>query len=76
MFGIPMTGVLLESFIGEFANMLTGNLATLLSNHSLTTDISPPKFLPDLQIELYEHPLTIPIKINKHVSISISLFIG
>jgi chemotaxis protein CheX len=76
MFGMPMTGVLLESFIGEFANMLTGNLATLLSNHGLTTDISPPKFLPDLQIELYERPLTIPIKVNEHGSISISLFIG
>ncbi|WP_226666789.1 chemotaxis protein CheX [Metabacillus litoralis] len=76
MFGMPVTGELLESFIGEFANMLTGNLATLLSNHGLTTDISTPKFLPSVEIDDYETLVTIPIEIIAHGNLSISLFIN
>lgn len=75
MFGMPITGELLESFIGEFANMLTGNLATSLSNNGLMTDISPPKFLSDLQIEHYEQHVTIPIVINDRGHLAISLLL-
>lgn len=73
MFGMPVTGELLESFIGEFANMLTGNLATLLSNQGFTTDISTPKFLPDLHNVKYGTFVTIPIEIIEHGNLSISL---
>ena len=75
MFGMPVTGELLESFIGEFANMLTGNLATLLSNHGLTTDISPPKLLQVRQFDQYDHFVTIPIVIQDHGNLSISLLL-
>ncbi|MGN7939727.1 chemotaxis protein CheX [Virgibacillus sp. 6R] len=77
MFGMPISGELLESFIGEFANMLTGNLATLLSNYGLTTDISTPKFLKHVNVNQYSQPITIPIVLKeKEKNLMISLFIN
>jgi len=77
MFGMPISGELLESFIGEFANMLTGNLATLLSNYGLTTDISTPKFLKQVNVNQYSQSITIPIVLKeKEKNLMISLFIN
>ena len=72
LFGMPVTGELLDSFIGEFANMLTGNIATLLSNHGLNTDISTPMIV-TMDVEQYECPLTIPIKIENKGNLFITL---
>lgn len=42
MFGMPLEGVMLESFTGEFGNMIAGNLCTFAGQHQLELDITPP----------------------------------
>lgn len=45
MFGASVTGEILESFVGEFGNMIAGNTALELSNNGLKVNISPPTIL-------------------------------
>ncbi|QOY34972.1 chemotaxis protein CheX [Anaerobacillus isosaccharinicus] len=45
MFGMPIEGELLESFTGEFGNMVAGNLSTLIVEQGFQTDISPPTLI-------------------------------
>lgn len=42
MFGMSIEGEMLESFSGEFGNMIAGNLCTYLGEHEITMDITPP----------------------------------
>ena len=42
MFGMPLEGEMLESFTGEFGNMIAGNLCTHVGQHDLELDITPP----------------------------------
>ena len=42
MFGMPLEGEMLESFTGEFGNMIAGNLCTHAGQHDLKLDITPP----------------------------------
>lgn len=42
MFGMPLEGVMLESFTGELGNMIAGNLCTYTVQHDLELDITPP----------------------------------
>jgi len=42
MFGMPLEGEMLESFTGEFGNMIAGNLCTTVGQESLEIDITPP----------------------------------
>ena len=42
MFGMPLEGAMLESFTGEFGNMIAGNLCTFTGQHNLELDITPP----------------------------------
>ena len=42
MFGMPLTGEMLESFTGELGNMIAGNLCTLVGANNLEIDITPP----------------------------------
>ncbi len=41
MFGMTLEGEMLDSFVGELGNMLTGNWATHIV-HSVCVDIAPP----------------------------------
>lgn len=45
MFGMPLQDEMLQSFTGEFGNMLAGSLATLISLKGLETDITAPTVL-------------------------------
>lgn len=45
MFGMPLEGPMLESFTGEFGNMIAGNLCTFAGQHDLELDITPPTVL-------------------------------
>lgn len=42
MFGMPLEGEMLESFTGEFGNMIAGNLCTHVGQEDLELDITPP----------------------------------
>ncbi|MBU9721768.1 MULTISPECIES: chemotaxis protein CheX [Bacillaceae] len=42
MFGMKVEGEMLESFVGEFGNMVSGNMATHISNSDIILNISPP----------------------------------
>ncbi|MEK4229074.1 chemotaxis protein CheX [Solibacillus sp. FSL H8-0538] len=42
MFGMPLEGEMLESFTGEFGNMIAGNLCTHAGQNELNLDITPP----------------------------------
>ena len=42
MFGMPLEGEMLESFTGEFGNMIAGNLCTHVGEQNLELDITPP----------------------------------
>lgn len=42
MFGMPLEGEMLESFTGEFGNMMAGNLCTQVGQEGLELDITPP----------------------------------
>ena len=42
MFGMPLEGAMLESFTGEFGNMIAGNLCTFAGQQQLELDITPP----------------------------------
>lgn len=42
MFGMPLEGEMLESFVGELGNMFAGNLCTHAGSESLFIDITPP----------------------------------
>lgn len=42
MFGMLLEGEMLESFTGEFGNMIAGNLCTHAGQNELDLDITPP----------------------------------
>ena len=45
MFGMPIGEEMLISFAGELGNMISGNLATVISEQGITTDITSPTIL-------------------------------
>ena len=42
MYGMELSGDMLESFVGEFGNSVAGHAATKLYNQSVHIDITPP----------------------------------
>lgn len=42
MFGMPIEGEMLESFTGEFGNMVAGTVCTFLGTQNINIDITPP----------------------------------
>lgn len=52
MFGMPLEGEMLHSFIGEMANMIAGNTSTILSSKGKHVDITPPTIMLG-QLEIY-----------------------
>lgn len=42
MYGMTLEGAMLESFTGEFGNMIAGNLCTFAAEKELDLDITPP----------------------------------
>lgn len=42
MYGMGLSGDMLESFVGEFGNSVAGHAATKLYNQSVKIDITPP----------------------------------
>ena len=42
MYGMELSGEMLESFVGEFGNSVAGHMATKLFANGITVDITPP----------------------------------
>lgn len=69
MGGMEITEVdeLAKSAIGEFANMLIGNAATLFSSKSIIIDITPPTIISGSNVSLSMHStavICIPMKLH------------
>jgi len=45
MYGMKLTGAMLESFVGELGNMIAGNMSTRLAEQGAHVEISPPTLL-------------------------------
>ncbi len=42
MYGMKLTGAMLESFVGELGNMIAGNMSSRLAEQGAHVEISPP----------------------------------
>jgi chemotaxis protein CheX len=52
MFGMPLEGEMLHSFVGEIANMIAGNTSTFIFQKGRNIDITPPTVMVG-QFQLY-----------------------
>lgn len=63
LFGMAMEGEMLDSCVGEIANIIAGSTTTLLSNHGIAADITPPSLLGgDAVLDGYESALALNIE--------------
>ncbi|MFD0672340.1 chemotaxis protein CheX [Cohnella sp. GCM10027633] len=63
MFGMPMEGEMLDSCVGEIANIIAGGTTTLLSNRGISADITPPSLLAGkTAVDGYENGLALNIE--------------
>jgi chemotaxis protein CheX len=62
MYGMPFEGEMLQSFIGEFGNILAGNIATHLSNKQITIDITPPRVVTEVSISDAKKMISVPLQ--------------
>ncbi|SEG64539.1 chemotaxis protein CheX [Paenibacillus sp. UNC499MF] len=64
MFGMPLEGEMLHSFVGEMANMIAGNTSAIIYQKGHKIDITPPTVMVG-QMQLYGF--------EKGISIAVSL---
>ncbi|PWK06663.1 chemotaxis protein CheX [Tumebacillus permanentifrigoris] len=65
MFGMQVSGEMLDSFAGEFGNMLGGNMATKLSERGVQIDITPPTVISgNARISGFKKAFRIPITVS------------
>ena len=76
MFGMPLEGDMLQSFTGEFGNMMAGSLATLISLKGWTTDITAPTVMRGHSIlSGFEQSIQLTIEYEKVGAIDIFLML-
>jgi chemotaxis protein CheX len=64
MYGMPFEGEMLHSFVGEIANMIAGNICTVISQKGCQIDITPPTVMVDhLQLFGFEQGVSVPVDI-------------
>lgn len=74
MFGMPLEGEMLHSFIGEVANMIAGNTSTILSSKGNHVDITPPTILMgQLEIFGFESGVDVSVQIQGIGAIHIAM---
>lgn len=72
MFGMPLEGEMLESFTGEFGNMIAGNLCTHAGQNQLELDITPPTVMVgNTKLYGFQHAFSLPISIDNIGTITI-----
>nr|WP_106778787.1 chemotaxis protein CheX [Lysinibacillus timonensis] len=65
MFGMPLEGEMLESFTGEFGNMLVGNLCTYAGLQSINVDITTPTVMVgETKLSGFESAYHLPVSIE------------
>ncbi|MYL32807.1 chemotaxis protein CheX [Pontibacillus yanchengensis] len=76
MFGMPLEGEMLESFTGELANMIVGQLATIVSQRNVEIDITPPTLMNQLSL-LPENrrSLCVSVSLENQQSLQMTLLI-
>lgn len=74
MFGMPIEGELLESFTGEFGNMVAGSLSTHIVEQGFQTDISTPTLINETT-KLVGKAINIIVKIKDVGPLNASLII-
>lgn len=76
MFGMPLEGEMLESFTGEFGNMIAGNLCTNAAQNGLDLDITPPTVMVgNTKLYGFQKIFSLPAEIEGIGSITILLTI-
>lgn len=64
LYGFELDGDLLESFVGEFGNMVAGKLCIFTANENTHLDITTPTvMIGQTQIPTIQHTFTLPISI-------------
>jgi len=65
MFGMPIEGEMLESFTGELANMIAGNLATVVAQKEVSIDITPPTVIVgSTKLYGFEKAFRVPVELD------------
>ncbi|GEL04938.1 chemotaxis protein CheX [Rummeliibacillus sp. G93] len=65
MFGMKLEGEMLESFTGEFGNMIAGNLCTYVAAQQLVLDITPPTVMVGhTKLLGYNQAIILPVEID------------
>jgi chemotaxis protein CheX len=76
MYGMPLEGEILHSFIGELANMIAGNTCTVMSNKGLKIDITPPTvMIGKLQLYGFEQGIAMPMELGPVGEVNMILMI-
>ena len=72
MFGMPLEGEMLESFTGEFGNMIAGNLCTHAGQNQLELDITPPTVMVgNTKLYGFQQAFSLPATIHEVGNITI-----
>lgn len=62
MYGMQLDGTMLESFTGEFGNMIAGNLCTYVAEENLVLDITPPTVMVgNTKLLGFKHAFKLPV---------------
>lgn len=65
MFGMPIEGEMLESFTGEFGNMLAGTICTYVGAKNINIDITPPTVMVGTtKLYGFESAYNLPVSID------------
>jgi len=76
MFGMPLEGEMLESFTGEFGNMIAGNLCTAVGQESLEIDITPPTVMVgNTKLYGFEKAFALPVSVPSVGALTVLLTI-
>jgi chemotaxis protein CheX len=77
IFGMYMEGEMLDSCVGEIANIIAGGTISLLVDRGLSIDITPPKMLSEnFTFQDYENTMTVPLNIEEVGDIRVVLLEG
>ncbi len=76
MFGAAIEGEMLESFVGELGNMISGNMVTNISAREINLDISPPAVIVgESKFTAFDNAINIPVTITASETINIIMMI-
>ncbi|MDG5786777.1 chemotaxis protein CheX [Evansella sp. AB-P1] len=76
MYGMALEGEMLESFIGELGNMISGNMITNISKKEISLDISPPTVIVGVsKFTAFENGIQLGVNLSENDKITIVLMI-